>query len=491
MTGRRPFLPLLLCAGVVVAACGEDREEGLPTTPSFATKSACNATTVDKAIRATFTDNTLRQLMQTTAQNMTSAFAGGDLSNSTLYGFQIMQKIETDGRVQGGPQPSSDLTVALFPCMKLASSNNAVFPASVVTELTSGAYGVRGRTASDADAVLSQDGDWIIEPPGTKKWNDITTLDDRGLSGDAAHLFLALGRSAATAGFTATQDELLSPADDGFDWSTIPSATFGSPYVVVGQCSVEDGFLQHNPFKTTNSQAEIFGFVQPVQCPPAPLQPTLIQQLFQAIGPEPAYATSALVTRGTGGAAKPALSPFVIMNPRHVNTPKFSLWPSIKGNVTNRRLSPTPTLNPVSEGGVPFKQASVLAYLREIVNNGTPGQICYNWAYNDENGVTDFLYARITKAGGFQLFATNAGTLAAPKATGQPVPSVPAGATALSPAFQIKNDNSTLSPCPSFDGTTYFTNILDPSATRIPFDPQDPSTFPPNYDVPGTPQPPL
>ena len=190
MTGRRPFLPLLLCAGVLVAACGEGPEEGLPTTPSFAAKSACNATTIDKAIRATFTDNTLRQLMQTTAQNMTSAFASGDLSNSTLYGFQIMQKIETDGRVQGGPQPSSDLTVALFPCMKLASSNNAVFPASVVTELTSGAYGVRGRTASDADAAISQDGDWIIEPPGTKKWNDITTLDDRGLSGDAAHLFL-------------------------------------------------------------------------------------------------------------------------------------------------------------------------------------------------------------------------------------------------------------------------------------------------------------
>ena len=36
--------------------------------------------------------------------------------------------------------------------------------------------------------------------------------------------------------------------------------------------------------------------------------------------------------------------------------------------------------------------------------------------------------------------------------------------------------------CPVFDGTTYFTNILDAAAQRITFLAGDTSTFPPNYD---------
>jgi hypothetical protein len=428
--------------------------------------------------------------MSTTASNMVSAFTANNLSTSTSLGFQIMQKIETDGRVQGGPQPSSDLTIALFSCMKLSASNNPVLPTSVVTELTTGAYGVRGRSSTDAAAVISQDGDWIIEPPSGKVWNDIVTLEDRGLTGDVTHVFLALGHGISTANFVAPNDDLLSPTNDGFDWQTFPKATFGNPYVVVGQCTVEDGFLQHNPF--TNSSAEIFGFVQPQQCPDTPPPQSMIQRLFHSLSPEPAYAaaTAVALAKGSGGGSKPAFSPFVIMHTDKVNTPKFSASPSTKGNVTNKSLRPIPVLNPISEGGVPFKQGSVLAYLREVVNNGTPGHICYNWAYNDENGVLDFPFARITKAGGFQLFAANTGTIASPEATNQNVPPVAAGATALSAPFQVKNDNSTLTPCPSFDGTTFFTNILDPSAQKIPFNPDDVSTFPPNYDVPGTPQPP-
>ena len=37
--------------------------------------------------------------------------------------------------------------------------------------------------------------------------------------------------------------------------------------------------------------------------------------------------------------------------------------------------------------------------------------------------------------------------------------------------------------CPVFDGTTYFTNILDPAAQQITFNPNNAATFPPNYDV--------
>ena len=79
--------------------------------------------------------------------------------------------------------------------------------------------------------------------------------------------------------------------------------------------------------------------------------------------------------------------------------------------------------------------------------------------------------------------ATNVGTSSAPEPTGEDVPQLQAGAPATSTSFQVKNDGSALTVCPVFDGTTYFTNILDPAADKFTFNPADAGTFPPNYDV--------
>jgi hypothetical protein len=118
-----------------------------------------------------------------------------------------------------------------------------------------------------------------------------------------------------------------------------------------------------------------------------------------------------------------------------------------------------------------------------VVNNGTPGFVCYNWAYNDDQGTTDFPHAFYTKAGGLNLVATSVGTLSTDESTGQPVPMIEAGATATSPPINVKNSSITIDVCPVFDGTTYFTNILISNAPKFTFDADDPSTFPPNYDV--------
>jgi hypothetical protein len=479
MSGRQSFFPLLLCAGVFVAACNDDRDSTAVTSPSFAPRSACNATSIDRAIRATFTDNTTRQTVLGIAQSLGNAYGSGDVANATLYGFNIMQYIETHGRFQGGAQPSSDLTVALFPCMKLTVTGSPALPGSVVSELASGAYGVRGVSSTDRRAVLSvHASQWIIEPPTGKNWNDITTLEDRALTGDVSHMFLALGRSNPTAGFTATDDQLLTATDEGAHWTTIPAATFGNPYVVVGQCTVEGGFLQHN--SVASGKAEIFGVVQPTQCPelPEPDQSaSLFHRVFLAMSPEPAYAATLVRLGGTGGGTKPALSPFVIMNPRRVN-PLFTQSPKKTGNTINSVLTPTPKVTVKSDGGVPFTNGSVLLYLKQIVNLGSPGKICNNWGYPDAAGVVAFPSTTITKSGNYQLYATSPGAVTVKTTGTQTVPTLALGSD-LSTAFQLKNDGSSPAVCPAFDGTTYYTNILDPGADKKTFVASDPSTYPP------------
>ena len=464
----------------LMAACDRDEENGgLATAPSLASASG-SCSNLNQAVQAAFTNNTTRRNVQAFAQNMVQAFGGGQKNRATWFGFQILNAIDTAGRLQGTLQANSTLAFGTFPCMSLGTAS---LPTSLTTELGgTGAFGVRGRSATDNSAVVSHDGIWIIEPPQDKTWQDITTLQaGTGITGDTAKLFLVLGKPGSGTGFNAQGDSLIAGS---FDWSTVPTATFGNPYVVVGNCSVANGFLQH--FPAGNPNAEIFGFVEPVQCPGSELTlerapRTLAERLFRAISPTPAYATALLGK--TGGGSKPALSPFGIINPGKVNLGTFFQSPKVKGNITNKPLTPTPIVKPKSNGGIAFKQTDVLAYILPIVNNGTPGRICFNWAYNDDQGTADFDRAVYTKAGGLSLVATSKGTSSAPEPTGEDVPQLQAGAPATSTQFNVKNDGSALKVCPLFDGTTYFTNILNPAADKFRFDPADANTFPPNYDV--------
>jgi hypothetical protein len=475
------YVLILVLGTSLVAACDRDEgSDGFATAPSLAsTSGACS--NFNQLVQNAFNgNNQTTQNVKNLASAMSQAFGQNKHGRATWYGFQVLQAIDTAGRFLGTLQANSNLAVATFPCMKLGT---ATLPASVTTELGSGgAFGVRGRSAGDNEAVIAHDGTWIIEPPEGKTWNDITTLQARsGITGDTARLFLALGKPGSGSGFVGTGDQLLAGS---FDWTTIPTATFGNPYVVVGQCVVGGGFLQH--FPASSSSAEIFGFVQPAQCPEAELAlerapRSLAERLFRALSPAPAYA-AALLKAGSGGGSKPSLSPFGIINPGKVELGKFTTSPSKSGNAKNKPFTPTPVINPKSAGGVAFKQASVLAYILGIVNNGTPGHVCFNWAYNDDQGVTDFPLAFYTKAGGLNLRATSVGTISTEESTGQPVPVIPAGALATSTSFNVKNSSIAVSVCPVFDGTTFFTNVLDPGAQKITFDPQNASTFPPNTD---------
>ena len=260
MRGLSYVLFLVLGTGLMVACDRDEESGGFATAPSLAsTQGQCS--NFNSLVQAAFTVNASRQIVQGYAQNMTQAFGSNKKGKATWYGFQILAAIDTAGRLQGTLEANSNLAIATFPCMSLGT---ATLPTSLTTELgTTGAFGVRGRPATDNEAVVAHDGIWIIEPPAGKAWQDITTLQTRtGITGDTAKLFLVLGKPGSGTGFNAQGDVLLAGS---FDWSTIPTATFGNPYVVVGNCSVANGFLQH--FPAGNPNAEIFGFVEPVQCP--------------------------------------------------------------------------------------------------------------------------------------------------------------------------------------------------------------------------------
>jgi hypothetical protein len=488
MRGLLYVLLLVLSTGLVVACDRDEESGGFATAPSLASASG-QCSNLNSEVQAAFNGGTSETINEVKglAQSMVQAFGTNQHGKATWYGFKVLEAIETTGRSLGTPLANSNLAVGTFKCMKLGT---ATLPTNLTIELGgTGAFGVRGRPATDNVAVVSHNGIWIIEPPVNKSWQSITTLPTRtGIDGDTANLMLVLGKPGSSSNFVGTGDQLLSGGT--FDWTTITTATFGNPFVVVGSCVEGGGFLQHFPAKnsngTPNSNAEIFGFVEPTQCPGSELTlerapQTLAERLFRAISPTPAYATALLGK--TGGGSKPALSPFGIINPGKVNLGTFFQSPKKSGNLTNKPLDFPPIVKPTSNGGVAFKQTDVLVYLQPIVNNGTPGRICFNWAYNDDQGVADFLYAVYTKAGGLSLVATSKGTSSAPAPTGEDVPQLQAGAAATSTQFNVKNDGSALKVCPVFDGTTYFTNILNPAADKFTFDPAIAGTFPPNYDV--------
>ena len=209
----------------------------------------------------------------------------------------------------------------------------------------------------------------------------------------------------------------------------------------------------------------------------------MAERLFRAISPTPAYATALLGK--TGGGSKPALSPFGIINPGKVNLGTFFQSPKKSGNITNKPLTPTPIVKPKSNGGIAFKQTDVLAYLLPIVNNGTPGRICFNWAYNDDQGRRTSDRAVYTKAGGLSLVRQERGDVQRPGTDRRGRAAVLAGGT---PRHQPRvssqerwDPRSRCVRCSTGRRTSPISWI--PRHRSSTFDPTDAGTFPPNYDV--------
>ena len=401
-------------------------------------------------------------------------------------GFQILEAIDTAGRFQGTLQANSDLAIATFPCMSLGT---ATLPTDLTEQLgDNGAFGVRGRPfeSGDGEKVIAHDDTWIIEPPVDSTWQDITTVEARiGITGSTADLFLALGKPGSNTGFVGTGDELLATT---FDWTTIPKATFGNPFVVVGQCVVGDGFLQH--FPASSSSAEIVGFVEPTQCPGSELTlerapRTFAERLFRALSPTPAYATALLREDRRRFQARP--QPLRDRRPGRgqpeLDQPVAEQERKRQEQAARRRAG---TVRPIrrATAGCAFKQPGVLTYLTVIDQTSSHAAPLLQLGLQRRPG-RGGLPPRVLHQGRRSVIAPGHQTVGTVTYRRGCACSWRQGRRASAPQFNVKNSRSCAptGKCPVFDGTTYFTNILNPSAPKFTFDPQDASTFPPNLDV--------
>ena len=219
---------------------------------------------LNQAVSAAFTNNTTRQNVQAIAQNMVQAFGANpsQKGKATWYGFQVLEAIDTAGRLQGTLQANSNLAVGTFPCMSLGT---ATLPTSLVSA-------ARGYAALSASAAARRPistrssrttGSGSSSRPKTARGK----LPPRCRRGLASPVTPPICSSS-----WAHPDRVRASSGPATHWSSVPSTGpryprrhSTHPYVVVGNCTEGGGFLQHYAFN--NSNAAIFGVLQPTQCP--------------------------------------------------------------------------------------------------------------------------------------------------------------------------------------------------------------------------------
>jgi hypothetical protein len=286
-----------------------------------------------------------------------------------------------------------------------------------------GAFGVKA--PNGVGPVTSHDGAWLLEPPGNQTWGSILAAGTGPI--------LVYGASRTDDG-SFSNDESKSNI---FDWSTLPKVTF-DPGVVVGECTLESQFLQHN---AAGSTVEVLGFVMPSCFQEIALREgeprTFAERMFRLFAPAPAYATL-LTSTGSGG-SKRTLSPFQVIGPTEVNLAPLFTWKKA-GNTVGKPFVPTVEYQIQTKAGTNFLQDYVLIWLEAIGNQGAKVDVCNNWAYTNANGVAQFPTAYLNKAGGYTMVSKTTGTSSKPGVVpNADLPSVPAGSSVNSPLINVKN----------------------------------------------------
>jgi hypothetical protein len=466
--GAHRFVPLLLATALAAGACS-DRQSDTPTAPSLARGGgsgggACNFTTISGLVKDEFGANSPEASLAGDMKN-----AGDQTDQATYDGYLLLQAVSTKYEsVAPTTSTPSTLAAALLGCMKTGGATIPTAATFAKALAADGAFEVRGLVKPDNQLVASHDAAWVLEPPAAACWQstvggDCSTTGTAGGFGASTdpriqYAFLAYGFPVSSTDFTND-----SPVSGVFDWSTLPTATFSAPGVVVGECTKPSNYLQHLP--ASNSSVEVLGLIQP-SCPTgttgmtreSPAR-TLAERLIRALSPEPAYA-ALLTSTGTGG-SKRTLSPFSVVFPGLVVLDPQFKW-SKSGNQVNVPLSPTPVYQIRSSAGTPFKQDKVLLWLTATNNSGVNVLMCNNWAYTNATGVATFTNAFLNKSGGYTVTTYSAG--ATDLTAIVQLPQVPPSTPVVSPLFNVKNGSgnpSCLTFSPIFDSNGVLTNPPD------------------------------
>lgn len=504
----RTLVYALSVVGPLVAACSDRAPDDAPTAPSLtaapATTTTCDFNVLKKDVAAAWpnsagpitraVNSAVSSLLTTMSQNRS------DSTIATRNGFQILDTLaHSAARKDPGftPAAGSKLALDLLLCMDVGPAS--AIPASFVSALgDSGAFGVRGRSATDADPLVSHDGAWAVRPVGGTPW---AQLENGGparpaLSAAVRQNFLVFGRPGDANGFTADIQLNLPPYPSTvFDWATVPVLTFvtpattsapAGPGIEIDQCDIgtpgfQAGFFQHNSVASSNQEI-LTSFA--VSCLTAPtararLEPkaSLAARLWKLVTPEPAYA--AFFFGGGSGTRGTALSPWGVVNPGNVNLTfnqvvdkgnnrvGVPLFDSL-GNALSVRV-----FSNAQSGGTfvtPFKQGAIFTWIEATNNQGAKVVVCKNWAYTDANGVATFTNAFLNKAGGYTLRFRTAGTQVSTSAGDTPL-AIAAGTQPFSALFNVKNG--------SFDATGCTGNNVYTGDGQPPFPVPAPGQFSP------------
>jgi hypothetical protein len=424
--GGRSLAPFMLAAAALVGACSEGAND-VSTAPEFAAKpppASCNFTTISSLVKTEFGASSTESGLAGDMKN-----AGAQTAQATSLGYQILASI--GGKYNGTQSSTSNaaaLTVALLKCMSIGG---AAVPDTAVLKTAlagTGAFGVRPLVAADNDPVTSHNGAWLLEPPANSTWQSVLPAGTSSV--------LVYGVPVTNGSFT--NDE---PISGVFDWTTLPHVTFNDPGVVVGECTLESQYVQHNAAGAT---AEVLGFVTPSCFVPGDglalreREPrTFAERMFRLLAPAPAYATL-LTSTGSGG-SKRTLSPFQVIGPTEVKLAPLFTW-NKAGNTVGKPFVPTVEYQIQSKAGTKFLQDYVLIWLEAVANHGTNVEICNNWAYTNANGVAQFPAAYLNKSGGYNILSKTTGTSSKPGVVlNAELPTVPAGSSVISPLVNVKN----------------------------------------------------
>ncbi len=438
MGGRSSFIVVLALA-YTAAACSDRSADG-PTAAELThtPPSGCSTSTLISDIKTEFGTTSAEAQLANDLKNY-----GANTAQATYVGYRLLNAIAAKYDIPANQTASrtnaSNAAIEIFKCINHGAGT---VPGSFETQLGStGAFAVRGFHSDDGGTVTSHDGTWVLEPPASGTWQGITTFATTGLPDSVKRLFLAHGQPGSTSGFS--NDDVVNNLV--FDWATVPEATFSGSGAVVGECTQASTYLQHN---TATTSPEVLGFIQPscyeVIAMREAAPRSLAERIGRFFGPSAAFAAVATST-GTGG-SKSKLSPFGLIRPGEVDLQPGFTWKK-SGNAAGTPFSPTPKYQIQSQAGTTFLQDFVLVWLEPIRNNGVKAGVCNNWAYTNANGVAQFPAAFATKAGGYRFITRTTGTSSKPGIEQGTAPSVPAGASVLSPLVNVKNGK--FPPCPA------------------------------------------
>ena len=389
----RVLTGLALTGVIVLASCTQDQSPttAAPREASFARAATCSFSTANFDARAYFALN--KDPVFALLDIMKTAYTAGGAAGATSAGFDVLARLGVAADagstlVKGTPALGNTFANDVLLCMggPVIDLTNALGPA--------GLFAVRN--GSEATPVISR-----LIVSGAPAFGAEPSTGNWPITGKVLfHAYRLLATSFANE----------TPAGTVFDLKTYPENLTFTPEIKTGVCVLTDanGRILHK-----------HGLDPAVILPPAgtlSFCPTssnsaastsmfawAASQATSWLAPQPAYASTAMMPVGGGGAG--LVGGLSEIGPvSYVSVVTFTVPPANTSVSANPQFVPTITVQNATANGNALKGAVIT--LTVVGNNGS-FNISGNIATTDASGIATFPSLHIDKAGGYTLTATS------------------------------------------------------------------------------------